>query len=283
MGGPMAGHLVVGCHDVRVHNRTKARADALVAKGAQWAGTPAEASRGRDVVFLCVSDTPDVEQVLFGTDGVAAGAAPNTIVVDHSTISPASTREFARRLAAQGVTLLDAPVSGGDVGARNATLSIAVGGPTTAFEKVLPLLGLLGKTITHVGESGSGQLTKCVNQILVAVNNMAVCEALNFAVRSGLDPVKTLAVVGGGAAGSWQLTNLGPRMLAGDYKPGFTIDLQQKDLRLVAEMARDSKTPLLATALVQQLFTMAQSHGLGAQSTHALYEAVKGLSAVPSR
>ena len=196
-------------------------------------------------------------------------------MVDHSTISPAVTRTFAEALAHHGVLFLDAPVSGGDVGARNATLSIMVGGDEIAFEKVRPLLERMGKTITHCGPVGNGQLTKLVNQILVSVTNLAVCEALTFAKASGLDLPKTLAAVGGGAAGSWQLANLGPKMIAGDFKPGFTITLQQKDLRLAMEAATGNGQNLAALDLVQRLFGQAIEQGLGNQGTQALFTVVE--------
>jgi 3-hydroxyisobutyrate dehydrogenase-like beta-hydroxyacid dehydrogenase len=187
MGKPMAGHLLKAGHGLAVHSRTKSKAEDLLSAGATWAKSPAAAAADADVVFICVTDTPDVESVLFGGGGVIESARPGLIVVDHSTISPSATKNFAARLADQGTSMLDAPVSGGDTGARNATLSIMVGGDQTAFQKVLPLLNLMGKTITHCGASGSGQLTKLVNQILVSVTNLAVCEALTLAVAGGLD------------------------------------------------------------------------------------------------
>jgi 3-hydroxyisobutyrate dehydrogenase len=229
MGLPMAGHLLAAGHAVTVHSRTKSKAESLLAKGAKWAMSPAEAARQAEVLFVCVTDTPDVRDVLLREGGVIEAAREGLVVVDHSTISPTATREMSAELAKKGVVMLDAPVSGGDVGARNATLSIMVGGPADVFANVESLLRVMGKTITHCGESGAGQLTKLVNQILVSVTNLAVSEALVFARSNGLDAHKTLSAVSGGAAGSWQLQNLGPRMLEGDFAPGFTIDLQQKD------------------------------------------------------
>jgi 3-hydroxyisobutyrate dehydrogenase len=181
-------------------------------------------------------------------------------------------------LRSRGATLLDAPVSGGDVGAKNATLSIMVGGDESAFAKVEPLLRLMGKTITHCGDSGTGQLTKLVNQILVTVTNLATCEALTFAKKNGLDLAKTITALAGGAAGSWQWANLGPRMVKGDFAPGFMIDLQQKDLRLVMEAARDSGSPILAASLVHQLFTSAQAAGGGKEGTQALFKVLQKLA-----
>src|SRR5665213_756968 len=254
MGLPMAGHLLAAGHPLRVHTRTKSKAADLLSRGARWADSPADAAREADVVFICVPDTPDVQAVVLGADGIQASARAAMIVVDHSTISPAATREMAAALAGRGASFLDAPVSGGDVGAKNATLSIMVGGDQPAFAQVQPFLQLMGKTLTYCGPSGAGQLTKLVNQVLVSVTNLAVCEALAFAKANGLDLQKTLAAVGGGAAGSWQLNNLGPKMAAGDFAPGFTIKLQQKDLRLALEAAKERGLDLSALKLVHQLF-----------------------------
>jgi 3-hydroxyisobutyrate dehydrogenase-like beta-hydroxyacid dehydrogenase len=278
MGLPMASHLLAGGHQVTVHSRTKSKALPLLDKGAAWADSPAAAVKSADVVFVCVTDTPDVRAVLLQAGGVIEAARAGLIVVDHSTISPSATRDMASELGRKQTILLDAPVSGGDVGARNATLSIMVGGDEGAFKSVEPLLLHMGKTITHCGPSGAGQLTKLVNQILVSVTNLAVSEALVFARNNGLDAEKTVAALSGGAAGSWQLANLGPRMLKGDFAPGFTIDLQQKDLRLVLEAAANAKTPLPALALVHQLFTSAQAAGRGRDGTQALFSVVEKLS-----
>ncbi len=275
MGAPMAGHLLSAGHRLTLHTRTKSRADELLARGAMWADSPADAARDADVVFVCVPDTPDVQTVLLGAGGVIESTRPGLIVVDHSTISPIATREMARRLAERGATLLDAPVSGGDAGARAGTLSIMVGGEAGAFERVRPLLDLMGKTITHCGKSGDGQLTKLVNQILVSVTNLAVCEALALAEMNGLDAARTIRAVGGGAASSWQLLNLGPKMANRDYRPGFTIDLQLKDLRLAMEAAQAAGAPTAALSLVKRLFEKAVAMGHGADGTQALYEAVR--------
>ncbi len=274
MGGPMAGHLLAAGHSVTVNTRTKERAQELLKKGAKWADSPAKAAAGADVVFVCVPDTPDVESVVLGTEGILSGARSGTIVVDHSTISPAATRKMSAALAGRGVAMLDAPVSGGDVGAKNATLSIMVGGDERAFEKVKPLLSHMGKTITWCGPSGAGQLTKLVNQILVSVTNLAVSEALNFARANKLDENKTLAAVSGGAAGSWQLTNLGPRMVAGDFAPGFMIKLQNKDLRLALEATKEAGLDLSGLNLVHELFDQAMKNGRGNDGTQALFAVV---------
>jgi 3-hydroxyisobutyrate dehydrogenase len=275
MGGPMAGHLLAAGYPLTVNTRTKARAEPLLKLGARWADTPAVAARGAEVVFTCVPDTPDVEAVVRGPDGVLSAAREGLIVVDHSTISPSATRQMAADLAARGARLLDAPISGGDVGARNATLSIMVGGDEQTFAKVRPMLERMGKTITWCGPSGAGQLTKLVNQVLVSLTNLAVSEALTFARSAGLDPQKTIQAVGGGAAGSWQLTHLGPRMLAGDFAPGFMIKLQQKDLRLVQEAAREIGVDLGGLKLVSGLFDEGARQGRAEQGTQALFAIVE--------
>jgi 3-hydroxyisobutyrate dehydrogenase len=275
MGGPMAGHLLDGGAELTVNTRTRARAQHLLDRGAKWADTPAQAAAQADVVFTCVPDTPDVEAVVLGKSGIISAARQGLIVVDHSTISPTATRKMNEALNARGAQLLDAPVSGGDVGAKNATLSIMVGGDESAFNRVRPLLAHMGKTITYCGVSGSGQLTKLVNQILVSVTNLAVCEALAFAEKSGLDPQKTLAAVSGGAAGSWQLSNLGPKMIAGDFRPGFMIKLQHKDLRLAIAAAKDGGIDLAALDLVHELFDQGLREGRGGEGTQALFAIVK--------
>jgi 3-hydroxyisobutyrate dehydrogenase len=275
MGAPMAGHLLAAGCRLTVHSRTKSKADDLLRRGAAWADSPADAARSADVVFVNVPDTPDVEAVLLGDRGVHTVARAGLVVIDHSTISPSATRRMAAALNERGATLLDAPVSGGDVGAKNATLSIMVGGDEVAFSRVRPLLERLGKTITYCGPSGSGQLTKLVNQVLVSVTNLAVCEALVLARKGGLDPQKTVAALAGGAAGSWQLSNLGPRMLAGDFAPGFMIDLQVKDLRLVLEAAHELNLDPAAVDLVKRLFETAQKQGRGREGTQALFSIVE--------
>lgn len=280
MGGPMAGRLLAAGHRLAVCTRTPAKAQDLIARGATWAATPAEAAADADAVFICVPDTPDVQQVTLGKDGIAAAARAGQIVVDHSTISPSATQEIARELATKNVTFLDAPISGGDIGAKNATLSIMVGGDASAFHQVRPLLEQMGKTITYCGKSGNGQLTKLVNQILVSITNLAVCEALTFARASGLEAQGTIAAVAGGAAGSWQLTHLGPEMLAGDFTPGFTIKLQQKDLRLALQAAEERGLNLAALTLVHLLFQQAIDEGRANQGTQALFEIVERASKV---
>lgn len=275
MGRGMTHNLLKAGHNVKVWNRTAARMDEFAAVGAQTASSPAELAARCDVILVCVSDTPDVEEVLFGENGVSAGVKRGTLVVDHSTISPQKTVEMAKRLDAQGVAYLDAPVSGGSEGAKNGTLSIMIGGEAADVERVLPILQAYGKTITHVGAQGAGQMAKLVNQILVVVNQLAASEALLFAQAGGLDLAKTIDAVKGGAAGSWMLANRGPQMIVRDFRPGFTIDLQQKDLRLVLEAADEMGIPLIATGMVFQLYRTLQAQGLGGDGNHGLVKALE--------
>lgn len=275
MGAPMAGHLLEAGHPLVVHNRTRSKADLLIARGARWAESPQEAARGAEVIFVSVPDTPDVQKVVLGEGGLIGALHEGQVIVDHSTISPAATRRIEEQVRSKGAFFLDAPVSGGDVGAKNATLSIMVGGDAGAFEKVKPLLSLLGKTIVHCGESGTGQLTKLANQALVAGTLLAVAEAIAFAQKNGLDLQKSLALLGGGAGASWQLSNLGPKVAAGDFSPGFMIELMNKDLRLLAEAARECGVELPGSELAQRLFAEAQAAGLGRQGTQAIYQVLQ--------
>lgn len=280
MGSAMAANLLKAGFKVIVWNRTAARAQPLVALGATLADSPADlAARKPDVICLNVTDTPDVEAVLFGERGLATKAAPGLIVVDHSTISPVATQDFAARLQQQGVTLLDAPVSGGDVGARNGTLSIMVGGPEEAFTRCRPLFEAMGKAITHMGPAGMGQACKACNQVAVSVTLLGVCEAMALAQRCGLDVKKMIQVVAAGAGGSWQLANLGPRIASGDMAPGFMIDLVLKDLAIVGDTAREKRLPLPATGLAETCFRSVAAGGGGRQGTQAICQAVEKLGA----
>ena len=280
MGRGMTNNLLRAGHKVMVWNRTPARMNEFAAAGAQTASSPAELAAQCDVILICVSDTPDVEEVLFGENGVSAGVKSGALVVDHSTISPQKTVEMAKRLNTQGVAYLDAPVSGGSEGAKNGTLSIMVGGEAVDFERAMPILQAYGKTITHVGAQGAGQMAKLVNQILVVVNQLAASEALLFAQAGGLDLAKTIDAVKGGAAGSWMLANRGPQMIARDFRPGFTIDLQQKDLRLVLEAADEMGIPLIATSMVFQMYRTLQAQGLGGDGNHGLVKALEKMMGV---
>jgi 3-hydroxyisobutyrate dehydrogenase len=278
MGLPMAGHLQSAGHSLRVHTRHKAKASRLLSRHAQWTDSPAEAAKGSEIIFICVPDTPDVEAVILGPNGLLDSAAPGTIIVDHSTISPSATKSMGEQLGRNNVWLIDAPVSGGDVGAREATLSIMCGGDRSAFDRIEPLLRHMGQEITYCGPSGTGQSTKLVNQILVSVTTLGVSEALIFAKKNGLNLETTLRAVGGGAGSSWQLQRLGPKMIAADNRPGFTVDLQQKDLRLVLQASEGSNTSLPATSLVHQLFTAAQAAGHGRDGTQALFTVLEKLA-----
>jgi 3-hydroxyisobutyrate dehydrogenase len=230
--------------------------------------------------MICVSDTPDVEAVVFGAGGVAEGLSAGSLVVDHSTISPSATKEFASRVNTVDAHWLDAPVSGGSEGAANGTLSIMVGGDAEQFDRALPQFEIMGTTITHVGPQGAGQLVKAVNQILVVVNQLAVSEALLLAEAGDLDLESALKAVEGGAAGSWMLSNRGPQMIDRDWRPGFTIDLQQKDLRLVLEAADDLGVPVPGTSLVFQMYRGLQNRGLGSEGNHALVKALEEMSGI---
>jgi 3-hydroxyisobutyrate dehydrogenase len=278
MGRPMAGHLLKAGHPLAVYNRTPGKSADLEAAGARVATSPADAAKGADVVIVMVTDSADVEAVVTGPGGVIEGIRPGGIVVDMSTISPRTERRLAERLRARGADLVDAPVSGGDVGARNATLAIMAGGEAASVERVRPVLMRVGKSVTHCGAVGAGQLAKQCNQILVSVTLLGVSEAIALARAGGLDPEVMMRAVEGGAAASWQLANLGPRILRGDFDPGFMVDLMQKDLRLVLETAATAGKPLPATALVHDLFSDAQAHGEGRMGTQILGKVVDRLN-----
>src|SRR3972149_5080805 len=237
MGRGMARNLLKAGFKVCVWNRTASKMDELAAEGATKAASPADLAAQSDVVITCVSDTPDVEAVILGDRGVIHGLRPGALVIDMSTISPHATREIARKLAGKGAHMLDAPVSGGSEGAAKGTLTIMVGGEAGQVARAMPVLQAMGKTITHVGGHGDGQMVKLVNQILVVGNCLAMCEALLFAQAGGLDLRKAFEAVAPGAAGSWMLSQRGPQILNRDWRPGFTIDLQQKDVRLVLAAA----------------------------------------------
>ncbi len=278
MGHGMAANLLGAGHRLTVWNRTPEKAVDLVCDVALGLRDLAEAS---DIVFVCVSDTPDVEEVVFGDGGVIHGMTEGGILVDHSTISAAATRDFATRAAEREVAWLDAPVSGGSEGAQRGTLAVMVGGPADALERARPFMEAYSKTITHVGKApGSGQLAKAVNQVLVVLNQLAASEALLLAQGAGLDLRTTLSAVEGGAGGSWMLSNRGPQMIERDWRPGFTIDLQQKDLRIVLEAADEVGVPLPGVALVFQLYRSLQAHGLGSEGNHALVKALEKLAGI---
>jgi 3-hydroxyisobutyrate dehydrogenase len=278
MGHGMAANLLMAGNALTVWNRTPEKAVDLVC---DVAVSLPDLGKASDVVFVCVSDTADVEEVVFGNDGVFEGLAEGGVLVDHSTIAPGATKEFAARAAEVGIIWLDAPVSGGSEGAERGTLAVMVGGPPATLDRVRPFMEAYSKTITHVGqEPGSGQMAKAVNQVLVVLNELAASEALLLARGAGLDLKTTLAAVEGGAAGSWMLSNRGPQMIERDWRPGFTIDLQQKDLRLVLKAADELGVPMPGTSLVFQLYRALQAQGLGSEGNHALVKALEELAGI---
>ena len=283
MGAPMARNLVKAGFEVIAYNRTASRAEALRADGVAVAGSLAEVGQTASVVITMVPDTPDVLAVVEGEGGLAGAMAAGSVLIDMSTISPAETRALAGRLAERGIAMLDAPVSGGSWGAQQATLTIMAGGGPETFERCLPVFEAMGKSITFMGSSGMGQTTKLVNQILVAGTCAAVAEALVFAASQGADLLKTVEAVSGGAAGSWQLANLGPRMAQRDFAPGFMVKLQQKDLRLILEAAQERHVPLAVTGLARQYLTAVEAMGAGDEGTQAIVKAVESLAGVEAR
>ncbi len=277
MGAPMAGHLIDAGHPMSVYVRHDLP-DEIAKRGATRCATATEVAQQADIVFLMVPDTPDVETVLFGADGVAAGLTKGKIVVDMSSISPLATKDFAKRINDLGSDYLDAPVSGGQIGAKNATLSIMVGGDEAVFEKVKPLFDLMGKNITLVGGNGDGQTAKVANQIIVALNIEAVGEALLFAARAGADPARVRQALMGGFASSKILEVHGDRMVKRTFDPGFRIELHQKDLNLALSSARALGVSLPNTATAQELFNACAAHGGKAWDHSAMVKALETLA-----
>ena len=278
MGQGMAHNLLKAGFKLTVWNRTAAKVEPLVEAGARMGNSPADVAANSDITVVCVSDTPDVEAVILGENGVLQGATAGSLVIDCSTISPTVTRTIATALAGKNVAMLDAPISGGSEGAANGTLSIMVGGAESDFERAMPVFEAMGKTITLVGENGAGQTVKLVNQILVVGHALAMSEALLFAQAGGVDLNKALAAVEAGAAGSWMLSNRGPQIINRDWRPGFTIDLQQKDVRLILGAADDLGTPVPGTGLIFQFYRTLQARGLGSEGNHALVKALENLA-----
>ncbi len=278
MGAPMARNLLKAGYTVVAHNRTRAKAEALEPDGATVAESPSQAAEQAEVVISCLPDSPDVEEVWLGEGGVAASARSGMLGIDMSTIAPATARKVAEAMERQGASFLDAPISGGDVGAINGTLSIMAGGPKDAFQRAEPIFQAMGKTIVHCGPSGMGQQTKLCNQVICVLNILAAAEAVTLARKAGLDLDRMLEAVTAGAAASWMLENLGPKMAVGNFDPGFFVDLQQKDLRLVQESARELKVPLPGTTIVHQLFAANQAKGEGHEGTQALVKTLERLA-----
>lgn len=275
MGRPMAGHLQAGGHELLLVQHKKPLPQELLDGGAKACATIAELASQAEAVILMLPDTPDVESALFGENGVAAGIKPGTIVIDMSSIDPIATRTFAARLSERGAGYVDAPVSGGEVGARNAALTIMIGASEADFERVKPLFELMGKNITLVGDVGSGQTAKVANQIIVALNIEAVAEALLFAAKAGADPARVRAALMGGFAASRVLEVHGERMIKRTFDPGFRIRLHQKDLRLALDAGRQLALPLPATANAQQLFSTCVAQGGGDWDHSALVKALE--------
>ncbi|MBN1122356.1 MAG: NAD-binding protein [Anaerolineae bacterium] len=263
IGAPMARNLLKAGHEVVVHNRSRGIVDELVSEGAIEAYSPAEVARQVEVVFTCLPDSPDVERVALGPDGIIEGAHEGLIHVDHSTIKPESAKLIAEKLGEAGIRCLDAPVSGGDIGAKAGTLAIMVGGPHETFEAVLPLFKATGKTITHIGESGAGQAAKACNQIMCAAQMVAMSELLVLAEKSGADPEKVIEAIKGGAAQCWTLDTKPQRIFAGNREPGFKAYMQHKDLGIVLDTARTYGASLPVTAVITQLFEAMLQNGLG--------------------
>lgn len=280
MGASMCGHVLDAGYAVTLSTRTRERAEPLFERGAAWADSPAEVAAASDVVLSIVGYPSDVREVVLGEAGVLRGARDGAIVVDMTTSEPALAVEIHAAANALGVEAIDAPVSGGDVGARNATLSFMVGGDEEAVERVRPLLETMGKSIVRQGGPGAGQHTKMVNQVLIATTMIGVCEALLYAYRAGLDLERVLESVSGGAAGSWSLTNYAPRMLAGDFAPGFVVDHFVKDMGIALVEAKRAKLSLPGLALAEQLYVALQAQGHGRKGTQSLVLALASLSDV---
>ena len=280
MGRWMCQHLMTKGYQATVYNRSKDKAKPLVEQGAAWADTPKQVADKSDIVFAIVGFPKDVREVFLGPQGALAGSKPGTLLVDMTTSEPSLAREIYEAAKAKQVDAVDAPVSGGDVGAKNAALSIMVGGDPDAMAAVQPCLECMGKTIAHQGPAGSGQHTKMVNQILIASNMVGVCEALLYAYKSGLDAKTVLQSVSVGAAGSWSLNNLGPRIIDRNFEPGFFVEHFIKDMGIALDEAKRMGLVLPGLALANQLYLAVQAQGYGRKGTHALMLALESLANV---
>lgn len=272
MGKSMAGHIQQAGYPLHVYTRSREKAEQLVAGGAIWHATPDSLAKASQVVVTIVGYPKDVEQIYFGAGGLLTNAAPGSLLIDMTTSSPLLAERIAREAAANGLHALDAPVSGGDVGARAGKLSVMVGGDRAAFDRALPMLELMGSNVVHQGEAGAGQHAKLSNQIAIASNMMGVCEALMYAKAAGLQPEQVMKSIESGAAGSWSLSRLGPRMLQGDYAPGFYVKHFLKDMTIALESARDMKLDLPGLALAKQLYEKLVEWGEGDSGTQALFK-----------
>jgi len=270
MGKPMSKRILKAGYKLVVHNRSQKPVEELVSLGAERASNPREVAEKSDIIITMLPDSPDVKQVILGENGVIEGVKKGNIVIDMSTISPAVEIEIAEELRKKGVEYLDAPVTGSTMGAEAGTLTIMVGGSEEAFNKALPVLKAMGQKIVHMGGNGMGQMTKLCNQIAVSLNLLATCEALLFASKAGLDPKKVIEVIGSGAAGSWQLNNLGPKIVEHDFTPGFKIQHFRKDLRIIREMCEKLNLPLIGVNLVSELTKALENKGMKDEGTQAL-------------
>ena len=280
MGVAMAANLARAGFPLSIWNRTPGRAGDVVALGATEAATPAGLARVADVIVTCVSDTPDVERILFGPDGIADSARKGSLVIDCSTISPSATRGFGERLAEKGIQLVDAPVSGGSEGAQKGTLTIFVGGDAADVERARPILAGMGRTITHLGPLGSGQAAKAVNQVILAGAYLGVAEGIVLAIKAGLDPEQLVGALSGGAARSWVLENRSARMIANEYPLGFKVALHRKDLGIALELAKESGAALPVAALCEQLETALVAQGHADEDMSAVARTIRALSAL---
>jgi 3-hydroxyisobutyrate dehydrogenase len=282
MGQSMCRHIMTAGYGMTVYSRTKAKAQPLLDAGAGWADSPRAAAERSDVIIAIVGFPPDVREVFLGPQGALAGSKAGNVLIDMTTSEPSLAREIYDAAKAKGVGSIDAPVSGGDVGAKNAALSIMVGGDADVLEAARPILECMGKTIVHQGPAGAGQHTKMVNQILIASALNGVCEALLYARKAGLDPKTVLQSVGGGAAASWQLSNLAPRMIDRNFEPGFYAEHFVKDMTIALDEARRMKLAMPGLAQVAQLFNAVLAQGLGRKGTHALMLVLEQLSSKPT-
>jgi 2-hydroxy-3-oxopropionate reductase len=280
MGKSIARNILNAGFPMVIHNRSRGAVDELVAEGARSASTPADVATQVDVVFTNLPDSPDVESVTLGESGIIMGAYPGLILVDNSTIKPVTARRIAQEMKKKGVMCLDAPVSGGDIGARNATLTIMVGGPEEALDKVMPVFNVMGKTVTHVGHSGAGQIAKAANQIMVAAQMVAMAELLIFAKKTGADPQKVIEAIKGGAAQCWTLDVKTPRLFSGNRSPGFKAYMQAKDLGIVLETAREYGIPLPSTAVDAQLFNAMLQMDMANLDNSAVIGVIEALAGV---
>jgi len=278
MGRPMVRNLIAAGFPVTVWNRSRHGIDACVGEGATEAASPCALAEHSDIIITIVGDSPDVEEVALGPNGIIEGAHAGLVHVDMTTQSPEVTRRIAASLAEAGIEMLDAPVSGGEQGAVNATLSIMAGGKEDVFERCRPAFEAMGKTLVYCGPSGSGQVVKLCNQVAVSVTNLAVCEAITLCQRSGVDPRRMLEAVGAGAGASWQLANLGPKMLEGDFRAGFKAEHQLKDLGHALDTAYAGGAALPATTIAHELFARLKDDGLGGEGTQALFKVIQAMS-----